>query len=280
MIFRKGPTKTAVIFISDTHINATMGLSSRDVVNSDGNHIGLNKVQNWLNSTWWKSVDEINDYTNGYKKVVVFVGDIIDIDAKSRTWQLMSNDPEVAIENAMNLVKPFISQAEHTFVVVGTGAHVGTDGWLEKSFGERIGAEINPDTEKRSWLHLRAQFNKTTFDIAHHTSMGRLPWSFANAANKLSVITEMEYNDWGEPLPDYALRGHNHRFTDSSRAYRIKSILLPSWEFHTTYTHRIGAGNAKPSIGSVVVKCEDDGTSTWKEFIYEPKRSKVWKETN
>lgn len=268
-------TKEAVITIADLHTNSTLALLKPGMTRDDGEPVQLNIIQKWLWMSWELCLDSIEKLTTGYHKNLVLVGDLGDIDNGNRSWQYVTRNPSTVTTYTIELLEPVVAKCDTTFVIRGTEAHVGKSAWLEEEIAKDLDAEPDPERGTSSWWHLRALFGGVKFDIAHHHSMGNLPWTYANAANKLAVETMYEYMEWGEKPPDIVSRGHQHRFADSGRTYPTRGVFLPAWQFKTSYLHRIGKSNARPHIGAVVFLC-DDGQYTMHDLRYKPIRGKPW----
>ena len=89
--------------------------------------------------------------------------------------------------------------------------------------------------------------------MAHHVSMGNMPRTERNAANHLAADLMMTYARWKEALPDFAIRGHVHRVSDSSMNYPIRAMISGCWQLPTSFIHRIGKGGDKPDIGLICI---------------------------
>lgn len=267
--------KEAVVQVADLHINSTLALAKPGILRDDGDVYLPNLTQKWLWTQWEMCLTDIENLTKGYHVNLVLVGDIIELDAKTRSWQIISRNPATALSHTIDVLEPLVKMADTTFVLRGTEAHTGQSAWAEEEIARDIDAEAEPNSRTKSWWHLRADFSKVTFDIAHHHSMGNLPWTYANAANKLAFTVMQDYIDWGEKPPDVATRAHNHRFADSGRTYPTRGIFLPAWQFHTAYLHRVGKANARPHVGACVFLC-DNGEYKFHDLIYTPRRSKPW----
>jgi len=80
--------------------------------------------------------------------------------------------------------------------------------------------------------------------------MGTNPRTEKDAANHLAADLVMEYaNRWREPLPDFAFRGHVHRYSESGDNFAIRAYIGPCWQGATPFVHRIGKSAGKPEIG-------------------------------
>ncbi|MGC9423766.1 hypothetical protein [Vibrio sp.] len=268
--------KQAVILIADTHINSKTGLCGPNVIDDDGDIHRQNLIQEWLWYTWNKCLNDIKRLTKKYYRTVIFNGDIVDLDAKKRSNQMISRNPATILRMADQVVSPLIEFADRSFFVRGTEAHVGRSGWIEEMMAERYSAEPNKDFGQFSWWHLRAVFSGVKFDVAHHNSLGGLPYTYPNNMNRLVQMTRLAYLDWEEPVPDVVVRGHMHRFVDTGYTFSTRGVSLPCWQFHNAYLYRIRKENDMPHIGAVVVIC-DDGEKELIPLLYKPKRSPAWK---
>jgi hypothetical protein len=267
--------KEAVIQIADTHVNSTLGLCKPGLVRDDGDPYDLNTIQRWLLKSWEQCLDDIGTLTKGYYRSLVVDGDAIEVDTKDRSWQIISRNPSTALGLAIDIFDPLVTMCDTSFFLRGTEAHTGKSGWAEEALAKDFGSERDPATTNYSWWHLRAKFSGVSFDIAHHYSMGQLPWTFGNSAMKLAATAMWDYMEWEEKPPDIVVRAHNHRFADSGRTYPTRAVFLPCWQWHTAHLHRLGKANARPHIGAVVFLC-DKGEYTFHELLYRPTRSTPW----
>ena len=270
--------KEAVIFVADTHINSKVGLCLPEVLEDDGDTYKANLIQEWLWYTWNKCIKDIKKIVKKRYTTVILNGDVADLDSKKRTNQMVSRNPNTILRLARETLEPLTELADRVFVIRGTEAHVGKSGWIEEMLAESIGAEKNKDLGQWSWWHLRAKFSDVKFDIAHHTSMGNLPYTYPNSLTRLIQVTKLNYLDWGESLPDVIVRAHNHRHVDTGTTFSTRGVGLPGWQFPGNYLYRLGKENDRPHIGASVFIC-DKGEHEYKPLIYEPQRSEAWERT-
>lgn len=269
--------RESVILLADLHINSTLGLCMPGVVRDDGDRYDLSAIQLWLWHTWEKCLDKIKEITTSYRRNIVLVGDLTDLDIKGRSTQLVTMNPSTVLRVTADILDPVAKMADCFFVVRGTEAHSGKSGWSEEEVARDLGAVKDPSTGDSAWWQLRADFGGIRFDIAHHASMGQLPWTYGNSAMKLAITTMNEYADWGEPAPHVVARAHAHRFADSGLTYPTRAFFLPAWQWSTTsYLHRLGKSNARPHIGALVFLIED-GSYVVHDLRFKPKREPIWK---
>jgi hypothetical protein len=267
--------KEAVILVGDTHINSKSALCLPEVLDDDGDIYKGNLIQEWLWYTWNKCIKDIKKVIKKKYTTVVFNGDIADLDSKKRSSQMVSRNPATILRMTRETLEPITELADRIFVIRGTEAHVGSSGWIEEMLAESLGAEPNKEFGQASWWHLRAEFSGVKFDIAHHTSMGSLPYTYPNSMTRLIQVTRLNYLEWGEQPPDVIVRAHNHRHVDTGTTFSTRGVNLPAWQFQNSYLYRLGKENDRPHIGASLFVC-DNGEHEYTPFIYEPKRSPAW----
>jgi len=248
------------VWVTDIHINSKQALCAPEVErNLDGEKYYPNKAQVALFDAWkdaWASVKE----KAGDRPIVIgFGGEIVDIDAKKRSNQYITQsdgeENELIIEHAMVLLRPALEMASKVIIIKGTEAHVGVNGAMDEVMARQINREFrglvhkNSVTDEFSWHYFRGFIGGRKFDLAHHVNMGGMPRTERNAANHLAADLMMQYARWKEQFPDFAFRGHVHRVSDSSFNYPIRALIGASWQVATPFIHRIAHGGNKPEIG-------------------------------
>ena len=261
-----------VIVISDTHTNSTVGLCPAYVNLDDGGTYIPSKPQKVMLKAFHDFCDKSLDTKDPI--TLIINGDMVEDGHKGT--QVISRNKATIMSMAVDVLSPLIDKAEKVFVIRGTEYHTGNSGELEESIAQDLD-NVVPISKKgtASWWHLRTKISNVRFDIAHHISMGGLPWTEKNAANKLSAILMYQYAEWGELPPHIAIRSHVHRLSDSGMNYPIYSITQPYWCMATSYVHRIGGSNAKPCIGGTIIDC-DNGKYNVTVERYTPYRTKPY----
>lgn len=269
-------TKLTIGFLSDLQTNSTVGLCPPVVDLDDGGTYHYSRIQRQL----WEDYNDFRDRLVSAKGdgqlFLVFNGDIHEGD-HHQTAQIITRNSAIMQNIAADVIDPMARISDKMFLVRGTEAHVGKSASLEEDIANDFDFEMNG--KKRSWWQLQAKFRKKLFDIAHHTSMGSTPVGRGNAANKIAVEAIFEYANRGETPPDYVLRAHVHRYADSGEVYRTRAIILPCWQYRTSYVHKVSTGKLA-SIGGVYCEIEDNQSPKWTAVIYAPKKSEetVWRE--
>jgi len=243
------------VWVSDIHINSKQALCAPQVDLLEGDFYYPNAAQKALLGAWQDAWRQIKEKAEGRPIVVAFGGEIIDIDAKKRSNQYITKDPEKALDHGLELIKPVIALAAKVIVIRGTEAHVGNNGAMDEAMAKLINSikkdvvHKNSVTGEFSWHYFRGFIGGRKFDLAHHVNMGGMPRTERNAANHLAADLMMQYARWKEPFPDFAFRGHVHRVSDSSFNYPIRALIGASWQIATPFIHRIAHGGNKPEIG-------------------------------
>lgn len=255
-----------LVVVADTHINSTVGLICPSIVLDDGGEYRPSKGQRWLWRNWIDFWDGITGET-----WLVLNGDVGDKDIKLRNYQNITRNPS-SIQNMLyKTLEPALLKSERVFVIRGTGAHTGKSGHIEEEFAKDIGAERTPDGAA-SWWWLLLECNGVLFDITHHATMGRKPWTSPNSFNSLAAELIISYT--GRRLPDVAVRSHNHRFAETGLNYPVRVVASPAWQLSTEYAARIAASPA--DIGGLVFHCHG-GQYDMDVKRYKPEGMKVWK---
>ena len=259
-----------VIVVSDMHVNSTVGLCPPRVVLDDGNTNIFSPQQRVLWKAWLDFCDKAHDTKDPV--TVIINGDLVENGDKS--IQIITRNKANIKSMAIDVLSPLIDKAEKVFVIRGTEYHVGKSASLEEDIAKDLDNAVRCNKGAVSWWHLRTKISNVRFDIAHHISMGGLPWTEKNAANKLSAVLMYQYAEWGELPPQVAIRSHVHRVSDSGMNYPIYSITQPCWCMATSYVHRIGGSNARPHIGGMIIDC-DNGKYNVTVERYNPYREKI-----
>ena len=255
--------KTTLIISSDHHIGGTTALCPLAVELPDGGFYRASKIQKYIKNHWEEFTRRALAQAEGGRLINIFNGDIYDGDHHDTT-QIVTRNEATMLGMAYPVLSPIIEPADKVYVIAGTPSHAGRGHKLERWFADDVGAEF------RRWLYL--EVGGVTFDIAHHGSMGRVPWG-KNAAERLAELAIFQSGETGHPPPDFVFRAHNHRWVDSYDRYRTRGICLGAWQFPTEYVDIIQPG-ATAQLGGVIMTIENGRMTYFEKFNPKPPKSK------
>ena len=264
--------------IGDTHIGSTTALCPHSVELDDGGVYHASKGQQWLWSCWqdfWAQARATKPAGGGVR-YVVHLGDVVEGDHHN-TSAIISRNPVTMLRLASEILEPVRKWSDRFFVLRGTEAHAGEAGQWDEILADDLEAERCPATNTASWWHLGLAIGGVLFDFAHHppSNPGRA-WTRAGASAVLAFSTFAEYAESGENVPDFAVRGHIHRFTDSGWTYRTRGVTAPAWQLSTPFAARRWPGHLA-HIGGLLFSIENNSAQL-RAVRYTPERSEPWQE--
>lgn len=265
---------TTVAIVSDTHINSTVALCPPTVNLDDGGTYRSSKTQRWLWDCWqdyWLQISKLPG-----RKIAIFNGDLAELDTKRRTNQIITANKSTIMSIVLECLELPMNICDGLVFIRGTQAHVGKAAWIEESTANDLDNTIRCDKEApASFYHFQKEIDGVRFDVAHHVSMGRLPWTEKDAANKLSVRARYRYFESGMKPPSVIIRSHNHRYADSGGNFKTFAVCAPSYCARTEYVFRIGQEMTPASIGGIYFICEN-GKYKYEYIPYEPRKVLTW----
>ncbi len=265
--------RLTVAIVSDLQTNSTVGLCPPTINLDDGGTYRSSRGQRWLWHNWCEYIERVQSAKGDGDLYIALDGDLSDGDHHG-IGQIISRNRATMRRNAAEVIDPLARLSDKMFFIRGTEAHAGKSAEFEEQLAEDFGAER--DGNNWSWWWLVAEWRGKKVDLAHHTSMGSTPAGRGNAANKLAVETIFNYAARHETAPHFVFRAHVHRYADSGENYPTRAVILPCWQFATSYVHKIAAGSL-PSVGGMILTIED-GSYHLESVIYPPERTRVWRE--
>lgn len=259
--------KPLLVWVTDLHINSTVALRYPEAVFDDGDKSICSPSQRSLWKSWLSFWDYVKEKAGKRKIYTAFGGEIADMDIHSRSLQYHSRNETEVYSLVADTIAPAVDISHKVIVIRGTEAHVGAQGRIDEAIASDLDNIIpNENTKTASHYHYRCKIGNYTFDMGHHVNMGMRPWTKANAGNLLAKITLDQYHEWGDPPPDFVLRGHVHRKADSGQNFSpLTALISGCWTFANMFTHRIGASNERPCIGAWIIDTEN-GSYEWKDY--------------
>ena len=267
--------KTAVIVVSDLHVNSTVAVLPPRVELGDGGEYRASSLQRALWFAWLSFWESAKELAKDCKTIAVSNGDLVDIDKKFRTNQIVSRNSADVLRMTEQVLEP--AEWVDNFVFVrGTEAHTGTCGEFEEMVAQDYDHVIPYSEKIKSWWMFQAEISGVKFEFAHHASMGRLRWTEKNAANKLAFETRDSYIDADEKPPDVVVRSHQHRYADSGGNYKTFGVFTPCWKATDAYIYKLNAGSRLTDIGGCIWIVEDGKVLHYEHMSYKPRRERVW----
>lgn len=263
-----------IAWVSDLHINSTVALCVPEFEMDDGNGHKNSKLQNALYTAWVDGWKQIKQKARGREVVGIIGGEIADNMISHPSLQFITYNKETIRRMALETLDPMLRVVSKLIVLRGTEAHTGLSGELDEGIAKDISKsykhiKVIRDGARYSHYHLRCFIGGRSFDLAHHVAMGSARKGERNAANHLAADLIMDYARHGEKPPDFALRGHVHRHSDSADNFPTRVIISGAWQAHTNFSHRIGAGATKSDIELIYIEPD---VKKVERIFYEPKR--------
>lgn len=255
-----------VVWAGDLHINSTTAVCVPEFERDDGDTRLNSRLQNLLWNGWVDAWKQVTKRAKGREVVTIIGGEIADEMWKHPSYQYITHNTDDIRRLALDTLDPLIQASDTLIVLRGTEAHSGINANLDEGIAREIaetydGIKIVRDGRNYSHWYLKIYIGGRLFDLAHHVNMGTSRRTERNAANQLSADLQMDYvRKWADDrskrfeLPDFALRGHVHRYADSAGNFPIRSIICPAWQMINAYGHRISASAQKSDIGLVVIE--------------------------
>lgn len=261
-------SETVMVVVSDLHCGSTVGLCPPDYPMLDDGHWKLNPVQRWIWDNWMEFVHWVDEYTKGRDYVLLVNGDAIE-GVHHGTKQIVHADTGVHISIAVDCLRPLAAKASRTYVVRGTGAHVG------HSSEHAIGRALNAVDVDGVYAQQHQMFRvaSTIVSAKHH-----IPATSRRAlrGSALSIHLEEERAECaaaGWQMPDLVVRSHRHVY-GHYESENAGIIVTPAWQTLTDHGWKV-VPSAIPSIGGVIVDWSYTGKPVVIPWTRKPKRSEV-----
>lgn len=270
-----------VAVVADTHVNSVAGLLPGPVTTDQKGTYRPNMAQRvtlaaWKDF-WWEDGAGIFPLAAelGAKVWAVFNGDLNDYNIHDRA-DMISGAKSDIIRWTVDLVKPIVDEADYSFIVRGTEAHVGKRAHLEEEVGADLETIQDPETDRYTWYWLKLDAAGVRFDIAHHpcTSSRRAHTRDA-AAERQAAETVLQYNRRREPIPHIVIRSHAHYAGQGGQM--ALGMFTPPWKITPdVYGQRLGGAGAIEPVGGLYFICRG-GEYESKVRRWWPKRQRLWK---
>jgi len=245
---------------SDQHAGSTVGLFPSSITLDDGDQHRPSPAQKWMWRNWLFYISKVKSLAADYdtKYIAVLDGDVIEGN-HHRTAQVVSSNETTQMRIAEAVLNPLLQDADQAYFLRGTPAHVGEQARLEEKVAENWTNTVKDGENFTRW-QLMLDVNGTIFDIAHHGSIGRLPWTKTNSVGKIAVGAIIDAYENFKKIPNVVIRAHFHQYIDSGENFRrIRVIGMPAWQLITGYVNKNNPG-AVADIGGLIFVCWPDKT--------------------
>jgi hypothetical protein len=274
-----GHDKVALFLLADLHINSTVAVCAPVINLDDGGTYHASRYQHWLYDCMMRALQQFRIDSVGYHRTALFNGDLGELDTKRRTYQIITPNKATILNFIQATIEPVSEGVDDLIFLRGTPAHVGKAAWLEEKIAKDLKAI--PSREASSWYHYRGIAAGVKVDVAHHASMGYLPWTAKNAANKSAALALWHYViEMKDSTPDILFRSHNHKCADSFDNYATRAVFTPALTMATEFGYRIGRENDIADIGAFALLCEA-GKYELKKYLFHPQEARrVWQKAH
>ena len=286
-----------IVVVSDQHCGSQLGLVTPEgVQTSDNNWFKPGPELRWL---WGQHQNYIDDAERVIKKWrkkgatahYINLGDLTD-NFHHRTHQVISVDQGTHIAAARNvLVDGFLRLGFDTLhFVMGTPAHVGAGGGLEKGIARNIEDAGYPVVRcpwngHTIWPYLYAQLGAYRFDFKHHGRTGQREHTRKSYQALYAYDIYGSHANEGRRPPDVSFRAHKHKMNDSGPDLRgiTRVVSTGCWQFSSEWVASKSI-ETRPDFGGWIAVVTDEMRRPYdlwlRPFLYNPEpddhEAEVW----
>lgn len=195
----------------------------------DGVNYKPSRVQSVLLKFWKQALAEVKAAAVGHDVVLHLGGDLVDGVAHHGSTQTIGDDDDQR-DLAVQLLMPYVNMSKMVYALLGTDIHVGPSGQADRSVAKELGAA--------SAYRWRLDCDGKLLDWAHHTGLGRLPWTLESVLTRLANRTIIECYQRDQRVPDVIVRHHVHKFA-LTYVKGVEVFTCPGWQAQTAHTRKI-----------------------------------------
>lgn len=286
MTTRRGtrrPSEYLLAAVGDLHCGSTVGLHPEDETPyDDGGAYTPSVVQRWLWSNWSDYWQRVAALAEGRPVSVLFNGDLVDGD-HHKTTQIIGRHPGLQMDVLRRCVEYVLAtvRVKRAIIVRGTASHTGQGAPTEESFARWLlsrGVEVPRDEDNKAyaWRHFTGDLGGVRIDVTHHGRVGGRPWTAAGGVTNLSMEILANYALKREPLPDLAIRSHNHQAFDTGTLPGVRILALPAWQLGNDWVKQVRP-DSLADIGGGIVRVRDGQIVQCENITYRPARPIQWR---
>jgi hypothetical protein len=251
-----------------------VGLAKPTVNLDDGDQVSAGTARRWLYWTFTDILKQVKEKARGDIYGLIN-GDVIESDAKNRSWQTITRNQSDIHAMACDTWEPFFEMCKGVWVTRGTEAHTGKSAHFEEDFAKNFTNTMrDEETGRASWWYLPLILDGVKMDVAHHPRAGSgRPMNSQSGIDRVASDTLFTYANDGEIPPQLVIRSHLHGYRDSRDAFRTRAIITPAMSLLTSYVYRIGINVSQP-VGAIMIYCHE-GKYHVEPLLY-PVRKPTW----
>lgn len=222
------------LIASDLHVLSTFALLRPGFVTTEGNEVGVNRLQEWLWSQFLSCVEEVKQLANGRPFPLILNGDLLEGN-HHRTTEILAADEVEHARASVYTLQPLTDIAAESFVVEGTECHTGN---LEHYIAKEIGATPSPDG-KYAWPLLHISIHDCLGSVRHHISTTSREWLGASGIGINAANAQLAAARAGQPIPKWIASGHRHKPGLVTDGYSHLAVVSPAWQGLTRYARKV-----------------------------------------
>jgi hypothetical protein len=267
--------RTLIPVISDTQVNSKLGLIAPDIVLQDGDGYLPSKGQRWLWQCFNDFINEVKVYKRpGDRVIAIHCGDALEDPWKHPTRQNITANRGDIVRMAFETHWPLRELCDQWIQVGGTEAHSGISGEIEAIFAREYQAQVEPETNSPLWWKAVANIDGYRIELSHAGKVGGSANTKTNQqGNQVFGVINSALVE-GRPVPNMAIRGHCHSFTDTGRQYPVRFITLPSFQLRTVNAAR--NPDRLCDIGGMILAIEDGQLTMCEPILFPVRQTPEW----
>ena len=271
---RRGEPVRNLVCFGDTHSGCQLALCPPEGATLDnGGHYTPSALQHKMWKLWREFWDVwVPEATDGEPFASVHLGDALDGCHHGSTNQISQNLSDQA-RIAETLLTPIVQASTLGYYHIrGTGAHVGESGMHEEQLAHNLGAipnAIGQYARYALWKNVGARL----VNCLHHVGTTGSQHAESTGIHRELMEALLEAGRWGHRPPDVVVRGHRHRYIETSIPTvngKAFGVVLPGWQARTSFAMKIaGARQSEPQFGGLLIRWSEKRGEL---FV----REKVW----
>ena len=267
---------TALLIVGDTHCNSRLGLCPPAFNLKDGGTYKPNKTQRWLWDCWIELSEVFATISAECERNgILFMGDMVDADIKSRSHQIITRNTSEIVDIAAQCIEPMLVHADWAVFLKGTPSHVGKSAEIEEELASDCTLAQKNGENNYAWDLFYGMVGKVIVEAKHHGKLGYRRWTKTNPLHVLAEELPAEYIARREKPPQLAFRAHKHQHRDTWDNHPI-TRAVSTFAFCGTGEYGYTVSDELPDIGGLIL-IADGGQYELKKKPFPIPQRKLWK---